>query len=245
MICLKHFQKQRDRLGQAAVFGIFGVLYIKKKDYKNSIEYYRKALIIYKELNQIQEEITCLKGIGNNYLKLNQISKAIEVFLECSALCSDSNDIINLLDCLGNLTYIYEKQSNWEMLYELYNKILESFKQLRDTKGIITSCFNLGIVQKNMRKFDQANSYFEKGLKLALESNYIDLIIKGQSYIGEILFLTGKVREAKNEFIKALHMANRIKAKNAILQLKIILKSLGLSDKDIDEELLNRNDDFC
>ena len=38
LICLKHFEKQKDRLGQAAVYGVLGTLYFKKNDYKKSIE---------------------------------------------------------------------------------------------------------------------------------------------------------------------------------------------------------------
>ncbi|MFX1494233.1 MAG: tetratricopeptide repeat protein [Promethearchaeota archaeon] len=241
-VCLNHFKIQRDRLGQAAVFGILGVLYFKKKKYENSIEYYNKALKIYTELNQIKEEITCLKGIGNNYIKLSKWEEASDNFLDCSALCSDNDDIYNLLDCLGNLIYIYEKEENWEVLKELYQKSLEGFKRLKDNKGIIVTSFNLGILQKKDKKFNEALNYFEKGMNLALESNYPELIIKGLSYIGEIFFLLGQIRKAKEKFIRALLLAKEVKAKNAIIQLKILLKSIGLKDEDIDEELKISNE---
>lgn len=241
IVCLNHFKIQRDRMGQAAVFGVLGVLYFKKKKYEKSIEYYNEALKIYKELNQIQEEITCLKGIGSNYIKLNKNEEASDLFLDCSALCSDNDDIYNFLDCLGNLIYIYEKEENWDVLKELYQKSLESFKQLKDNKGIIVTSFNLGILQKKEKKFNEALNYFKKGIDLAFESNYPELIIKGLSYIGEIFFLLGQIRKAKDQFIKALLLAKDVKAKNAIIQLKILLKSLGLKDKDIEEELKSSN----
>ena len=47
----------------------------------------------------------------------------------------------------------------------------------------------------------------------------------------------GKKNEAKNQFIKALHLAKKIKAENAIVQLTVLLQSLGLQDKHILEEL--------
>jgi len=241
MVCLNHFKIQRDRLGQAAVFGVLGVIYFNKKKYEKSIEYYNKALKIYKDLNQVKEEITCLKSIGSNYIKLNKSEEASDIFLDCSALCSDNDDIYNLLDCLGNLIYIYEKEENWDVLKELYQKSLESFKQLKDSKGIIVTSFNLGTLQKKEKKFNEALNYFNKGLALAYESNYPELIIKGLSYIGEIFFLLGQIGKTKDQFIKALLLAKEVKAKNAIIQLKILLKSLGLKDKDIEEELKGSN----
>jgi len=237
LICLKHFEKQKDRLGQAAVFGILGTLYFKKGEYKKSNDSYQKASDIYDELKQIPELITCLKGIGNNYIKLNKLDDACDLFFECSSFCSDNNDIYNLLDCLGNLIYIHEKQEKWDIVYELYKKSLKAFKELEDNKGIIVSYFNLGILQKKSNKLDDALRYFKKGTNFAIEANYSELIIKGLGYVGENLFYQGRIKEAKEQYIKALYIAESIKLKNAILQINVLLRSFGLSDEDIKNEL--------
>ena len=237
LICLKYFEKQRDRLGQAAVLGVLGTLYFRKSKYEKAIGHYEKAYDIYKELKQIQEEITCLKGIGNSYIKLNKLDEACELFLECSSVCSDNNDIYNLLDCLGNLIYINEKQEKWDIVYELYKKSLKAFKEIDDNKGIIVSYFNLGILQKKNNKLNNALRYFKKGTNFAIEANYADLIIKGLGYVGENLFYQGRIKEAKEQHIKALYIAESIKSKNAILQINVLLRSFGLSDEDIKNEL--------
>jgi tetratricopeptide (TPR) repeat protein len=235
--CLNHFKKQRDRLGQASVYGVLGVLFYKKNDYKISISHYQKAYEIYNELNQIQEKITCLKGIGNNLIKLNYLDEACDKFLECSAVCSDNNEIYSLLDCLGNLILIYEKQEKFDVVFELYKKSLKAFKEINDAQGITISYFNLGILKNKSKEANEALRYFKKGTNVAIDSNFTELILKGLSYIGENLFYQGKIKQAKNEFIKALNLANKVKAENAILQLKILLNSIGLSDNDIEKEL--------
>jgi len=235
--CLKHFRKQKDKLGQAAVYGLLGTLYFKTGDYLKSIKSYEKAFEIYDDLKQFREQITCLKGIGNNFIKLNRYDEACETFLDCSALCSDTNDIYNLLDCLGNLVQIYEKQENWDVIFELYTKTLEAFKELEDFKGIIVSYFNLGILKKKENDFYQALIYFKQGTNQAIDSNYTELILKGLSYVGEILVYQGEMKEAKDTYIKALSIAEKIKAKNSILQIRILLNSLGLDEQEINDEL--------
>ncbi|TKJ23515.1 MAG: hypothetical protein CEE43_02330 [Promethearchaeota archaeon Loki_b32] len=237
LICLNHFKKQKDRLGQAADYGVLATLYFRKGDYKKSIEFYEKAYDIYEILKQIQEQITCLKGIGNTYIKLNQFDEACDVFMDCSAICSDNNDIYNLLDCLGNLIYIHEVNEEWDVLFELYKKTLKAFKEINDNKGIITAYFNLGILQKKSNDLEEALRYFKKGTNVAIDGNYAEQIIKGLGYVGETLFYLGKIKEAKNQFIKALNIAENINAKNAIIQIRILLQSLGLQDKNITEEL--------
>jgi len=237
LICLKHFEKQKDRLGQAAVYGVLGTLYFKKSDYKKSIESYEKAYSIYKELNQVQEQITCLIGIGNNFVKLNNFDEACDTFLHCSAICSDNNDIYNLLDCLGNLVYIHEQQQKWEVIFELYKKTLKAFKEIKDHKGIITSYFNLGILQKKDNELHSALRYFKKGTNKAIDSNYAELIIRGLSYVAETLFYLGRIKDAKNQYLRALHIAKKIKADNAVIQLEVLLRSLGMQQKNIAQEL--------
>jgi len=236
LTCLKHFKKQKDRLGQAAAYGVLATLSFKINDYLKSIEFYEKAYEIYKELKQVQEQIACLKGIGNNLIKLNKLEEACDIFLDCSAICSDHNDIYNLLDCLGNLIFIHEKSEEWDIVFELYKKTLKAFKELKDNRGIITSYFNLGIIRKKDNKLE-ALRYFKKGTNVAIDSNYTELIIRGLGYVGETLFYLGKIKEAKNQYVRALHLAEKIKANNAIIQLRILLQSIGLQDKDIFDDL--------
>lgn len=238
-VCLKHFKKQRDDLGKADVYGILGILHFTSGAYQKSIDYYNMAHEIYKEFNQVKEQITCLKGIGINLIKLNLFDEACDNLLECSALCSDNNDIYNLLDCLGNLIYIHEKRENWDIVFELYKKTLKSFKELSDNKGTIISYFNLGILKKKESDFDRAIRYFKKGTNIAIDSNYIELILKGLGYVGEILVYQGKMINAKEVYIKALSTAEKFKVKNSIIQIKILLKSLGLNEEEIEKELGN------
>ncbi|MFO7794925.1 MAG: tetratricopeptide repeat protein [Promethearchaeati archaeon] len=238
LTCLEYFEKQKDRLGQASIFGILGTLNYKKGNYTQSIETYKKGLDIYKELNQIEEYIMSLKGIGNSYIKMNRFDEAADIFFECADLSSENKAIYDFLDCLGNLIFIYEKKGDWDVVFELYKKSLKAFKKIKDDRGIITSLFNLGIIEKNHeQKFEKALNFFQKGTNKAIDVNYSELILKGLSYIGESLYYLGRIKDAKNQFLKALDLAEKINAKNAIQQLKILLNSFGMNEQEIQEDL--------
>jgi len=237
LLCLKYFQLLKDRLGQASVYGLLGTLFLKKKAFEKSIENYESANEIYIELKQIPEQFTCLKGIGAALLKLDRLDQASDIFFKCSALASDNNDIYSVLDCLEKLISIYEKQEDWDVVYELYGKTLESFSKLKDNQGMIISHFNLGIIKRNQGDYEEALYQFKMGTNLSIESNFVELIIKGLSYVGECLFYQGRMNESKNQYISALHLAEQVKSKNAILQIQILLKSFGMSDKDIEADL--------
>ncbi|MBD3196304.1 MAG: tetratricopeptide repeat protein [Candidatus Lokiarchaeota archaeon] len=236
-LCLTHFIKQKDRLGQASALGLLGTLNMKRINYHEAIDYYRKALKIYSELNQKMEEIVCLKSIGNCYLNLNNLDKANDIFLECSELSSNQDDIYSFLDCLGYLIRIYEEKGNEELLYELYQKSLKAFQEIKDQKGIIISYYNMGILKKRMSNYQDALLNFKKGTNRAIDANFAELIIRGLSYVGESLFHLGKIKEASYQYIRALDLAERVKAKNAKIQINIILKSFGLSEKKIEKML--------
>lgn len=102
---------------------------------------------------------------------------------------------------------------------------------------MIISHFNLGIIKRNQGDYEEALYQFKMGTNLSIESNFVELIIKGLSYVGECLFYQGRMNESKNQYISALHLAEQVKSKNAILQIQILLKSFGMSDKDIEADL--------
>lgn len=237
LLCLKHFQLQKDRIGQASVYGLLGALFLKSKEYKKSIENFDSSNEINIELNQITEQIICLKGIGEAFLNLDELDRASDTFFKCSAIASDANDIYSILDCLNKLIFIYEKQGDWEVVYELYQKTLESFSKLKDNQGIIIAHFNLGIIKRNQEYYEDALYHFKMGTNQAIESNFVELIIKGLSYIGECFFYQGKMTDSKDQYITALHLAEQVNSKNAILQIQILLKSFGMSEKDIENDL--------
>ncbi|MBN1800302.1 MAG: tetratricopeptide repeat protein [Candidatus Lokiarchaeota archaeon] len=240
--CLAFFEKQSDNLGKAAVLGLLGALFYKKDQFEESINYYRQGDLLYKELLQFKEQTTCLIGIGSAYLKLNKLDEASDIFFKCSAICADNHDVYGLLECLQNLIFIYEKEEKWDVVFELYKKTLKAFKELKDRQGMIVSYFNLGILKKK-KNYEEALIYFKKGTNVAIDSNYSELIVKGLSYIAECLFYTGKIRDATNQLIKSLHLAEEIKAKNAIIQISVLLKSFGLSETDIQESLKKYRED--
>ena len=237
LICLKHFKKQHDRLGQAAVYGLMGTLNYKKGAYSQSIENYAKANEIYEELNQKAEVITCLKGIGVSLINLNQLDEASDIFFKCSAISTDNNDMYNFLDCLGNLIVIYEKLDEWEIVFELYQKTLEAFLELKDQKGVIITNFNLGIIKKKHGDYEDALYFFKNGTNAAIDSNFAEFIVKGLSYVAECLFYQGKMNESKEQYLRALKIARKVKMGNAIVQLRVLLNSLGLTDDEIGREL--------
>jgi tetratricopeptide (TPR) repeat protein len=175
--------------------------------------------------------------MGNSLIKLKQLDKASDIFLECSAKCSNIDDIYHLLDCLGNLIHIHEIQENWDVVKELYKKTLEAFTEMKDFKGIIVANFNLGILERKENNYQRALRYFDNGTHRARESNYSELIIKGLSYIGEAQFYLGNLNSAKKNYIEALLIAKKVNAKNAIIQIKVILNSFGLNDQQIEKEL--------
>ena len=239
LICLKHFKKQHDRLGQAAAYGLMGTLYFKSEMYEESIKNYEYAKEIYTELNQIGEVIACIKGIGNSLIKLNRLEEASDTFFKCTAICSDHNDLYNFLDCVGNLITIYESLDDWDVVYQLYQKSLDAFSNLKDSKGMIVTNFNLGIIKKKNGEYEDALNYFKSGTNIAIDSNFAEYIIKGLSYVAESLFYQGKMNESKKQYLRALNIATKVKMDNAIIQIRLLLNSFGLSENDIEKELEN------
>jgi tetratricopeptide (TPR) repeat protein len=232
-ICLKYFEESADNFGIGLVYGSMGVIYYLSKDYPKSLYSYKEACQISERLFQKREQIVCLKGIGLNLMKLNELDEAVDVFLNCAEFSSKENRLEDFLDSISNIIQIYEVQEKWDVMIELYLKALEAFEQLQDVRAIINTHFNLGILYNKLEMYDEALSHFKKGTNIANEANIVESIIKGLSLVGEVYVRQNKLKKATQEFIKSLSVAKKVSANNAIEQLKILLNAIGLNNEEI------------
>ena len=49
--------------------------------------------------------------------------------------------------------------------------------------------------------------------------------------------IQGKMNESKKQYLRALKIAKNVKMENAIIQLRLLLNSFGLSENEIENEL--------
>src|SRR5688572_1697670 len=127
--------------------------YYLKSDYKNSIDYYNRSLVIRRELGDLKGEAAIYGNLGLIFGDQGNLVKDLEYQLKSLAINEQLNDTPNLTSNYGNLATIYQEQEDSTKALEYYNKALEMHKAENNLQHIGLTYNNLG----NM--YRQHNNY--------------------------------------------------------------------------------------
>lgn len=89
-----------------------------------ALEYFQKALIIYREIKDRKGEGQALGNLGLAYLFLKDYTKAAEYFQQDLAIAREIKDRVGEGQALGNLGLAYSKQGNKAKAVEYFQQSL-------------------------------------------------------------------------------------------------------------------------
>tara|TARA_R110002096_G_scaffold326134_5_gene520091 strand:+ start:30876 stop:33290 length:2415 start_codon:yes stop_codon:yes gene_type:complete len=173
-----------------------GLVYEKQGYSDQAIEYYAKALSIYKKYKDPQRIGSVLQNIGiiferinfpdsslyyydlavSEYEALGDNESVALVYNNIGAIYNEKNEFDTALKYLQNSLDVYENSGNERMLAELY--------------------FNIGWNYYYRLEYDRSLSFFQKSLENALNSDYLNYETRALSAIADIY-------EIKKDFPKA------------------------------------------
>lgn len=178
------------------VIRLIGVLYMKKEDYKNSIKYFREFL------DHHPDDVTTLKMMAECYLSLNEIDKALEIYLSVEKTMSQSSW------CKENIGRCYGMKRNYKKALVYYHEAL----QLKPKDYLILN--RIGYAHLFLSKTETEKKHLEeavKYLKLA-EKQKPDPAYKDMFSISPVLLGLSSTYYKLGDFDKSLkYYLKRIK----------------------------------
>jgi len=163
-----------------------GIFFEKTENYSKALSHYEEALLIARELKNKNNQAACLNNISIIYKELGNHDKAIDCLQQALEIDKESgNDIYIAMD-LNNLAETYRKKGLITDKKEDLNRALNTFKKAlelikkKNKKTELQILNNIGTVNSDLKKYNEALKYFKSGLNLAEE-------IKDKESLGMIL----------------------------------------------------------
>ena len=183
-----------------------GAIYSKRNKNEIALNYYYRALDLFKNLKSEIGIAVTNTNIAYIYYKNKEFQKASKIYIESEAIFKSQNDLLNLEHTYDMLSAIYEDQNNYHLAFKYINK-RDSIEQIINKSDITLRANEL------MMKYEIVNA--NNAIQLLKEKNRSAKFQKQILIIGIVLLVS---------FTIFLIIYLRIKLKNNKLKREILEK---------------------
>lgn len=173
-----------------------GLVYEQQEYFELAIEYYNKALNIYKKFSDPQRNGRLFQNIGVIFENLNLPDSSLFYYDRAVSEYETLNNKELVAFVYKNIGVIYSVKKEHDTALRYYEKSLDVYEKSGNHRSLAELYFNIGWNYYYRSNFEQALSYFQKSLNNALDSDYLDIETSA-------LLAISNVYEVKKDFSKA------------------------------------------
>ena len=122
-----------DKMDAKVAFDLGNSFYGQGK-LEEAISHYKKAVNLFKNVNNFQREADALLGIGDSYVALNSPEKAQQYYESSLNLYNNSQDLTGEGYALTGLGIVFERYKKYEEAREYYEESIKKFQEAKDYK---------------------------------------------------------------------------------------------------------------
>lgn len=208
---------EHDKYKNAVLLNTIGIAYWQSGSYKETIDYYKKALSLFTEL----KDSLWLGRVYNNLASANwglgNSNEALEYYQIGLKIRRQVKDMKGVSLVLNNIGLVYQDWAMYDDALKWHNEALDISLNIDDYAAISYSYSNLGKCSENKKEYDEALKYYQLGyesiLKKDKNSRSIAFFL---TEIGDVYSKMRKFNTALSYYKKSLSHAIRINNKNRI-----------------------------
>ena len=152
------------------LFGNVGNIYERNGNLVEALKYQQKATEIAQKNNDVRSYITSRGNTANIYQKLKKYEQAEQIFLDLIPKIEESQNFEYLASIYQGLGVNSRMRKQTQKGLEYYQKALEIYEKIGSRTGISLIYVNLGYCYLDLKNFDKANEFLQKGLTLSKSS---------------------------------------------------------------------------
>jgi tetratricopeptide (TPR) repeat protein len=137
-----------------------GAVYIRKKEYDLSIEYYFEAIKNFSEINDLDNVAGCYTNIGFCENSRENLTEADKYYYKAVDVYKKVGNKKGMSIVLNNLGTIYLQRGDYDNGLKVFQRALKLKEELNDDVGIANVLLNIGAIHKNINNQKQALDYF-------------------------------------------------------------------------------------
>ena len=195
--CIRLADKPNEHKLKANALASLGAIASDRGDYKRAIQIMDSVSKVYLELDDYLFYGASIGDIGLSYYQMGDYSKASEKTFEAlEILDTITKQPVHKADLLRRMGHINNAQGSHEKALDYYQQALEIYNAASDYLYQVYILNDIGIVEWDLERHNEALKYFEKSLALSLKYNYPEMVGNCYSNIGSLYTDMGEYQKA-------------------------------------------------
>ncbi len=157
-----HFYKNK----KGRSFTRIGMYYLNTSDYTKAIDYFHKAMPVFKETSERHEVANCYSNIGVAHIYKGNYPDALQFTLKSLKIREEIGDTMNMAASYNNAAYIYTVLQKYEQSLDYNEKALAIYQKYDMEQDVGGIYINMGILYRNMHQNQKALDYYLKALPI-------------------------------------------------------------------------------
>ena len=163
---LTYFEKAGNLKGEGQVYNNIGTLY-RDNDYHRSLEFFKKALVIGKQISDKSLIARVNLNLGDFYFRMGSYNEALNYYNESQKMFTALQDSDYIILCFQNRGAAYLKLHQLEMAAKLLLEANSKAKERDLNESVASIDLTLADLYTQANKFTRAKSILDEGMAYA------------------------------------------------------------------------------
>lgn len=161
-----------------------------------ALEYHDRALKLFRETGNAEEEARTLNASIQPYLLLGQYDKALEAADAARTIFRATRDVRRLGHVEINVGNIHHRQDRFEDAVVCYERAYEILAPLRDAEGLAITLYNLAVSLITLNDFPRALASYQRAREAFVNHGMALLVTQSDYNIAYLHYLRGEYSRA-------------------------------------------------
>jgi two-component system sensor histidine kinase/response regulator len=240
---LKVAEKSPDPFDEEDVYNHLGSDYIGLKNDKLAEDYLRKAAILFKKDNNLDQLGDCEIGLAKVFVMRRNYDSATHHFDNAVALFTSLDEPYQIADVYQQTGDMYVSRTMYKQAENYYKKTIAIYKKTYGSDGdYALAVLGLGTVALSEKKYDTASSIFHQEFAKVKQANIIETQLQCLLYMSKSDSALGNYKEALEHMQDYANLYDSFysQAKTRTTQRMLIEFDMQRKEKE-NEQLKNEN----
>jgi CHAT domain-containing protein len=167
---LPNMRDALGRAGEASTLDTLGQTYSGMGQGKEALEYFNKALPIWREEGELGGQALTLNNMGRVYADLGQKQESLDVFNRALAMWRTVGNRPGEALTLNNMGRLFRDLGQHDTALDYYNQALPVWRQVRNRIGEALALNDIGRAYADLRQGRKALEYFDQAMPIWRET---------------------------------------------------------------------------